>query len=289
MSTNFGAPAQQAQAPAPTGLQAFTRYITQDSTRRYLQKALDTQAASFTANVIALVNNSPLLQKCDPVTVMFAAMKATALKLPLDQSLGYAYVVPYKGLAQFQIGWRGFIQLAIRTNLYEQINVRDVRQGEVVGEDFVSGDMQFAPLPPDVRSQYPVVGYLAFFKLTNGFKKQSFWTLQEITEHAQKFSKTYNSQGGVWQSNFDAMAKKTVLKLLISRFGPTSVEMQNAMSSDQAVLTEGARTYVDNRGETYTDETTVVAEDAPADGQNEDAARVMAAAAEAEKRAAGLQ
>ncbi len=289
MSTNFGAPDHQAQAPAPTGLQTFTRYITQDSTRRYLQKALDTQAASFTANVIALVNNSPLLQKCDPVTVMFAAMKATALKLPLDQSLGYAYVVPYKGLAQFQIGWRGFIQLAIRTNLYEQINVRDVRQGEVVGEDFVSGDMQFAPLPPDVRSQYPVVGYLAFFKLTNGFKKQSFWTLQEITEHAQKFSKTYNSQGGVWQSNFDAMAKKTVLKLLISRFGPTSVEMQNAMSSDQAVLTEGARTYVDNRGETYTDETTVVAEDAPEDGQNEDAARVMAAAAEAEKRAAGLK
>lgn len=266
-----GAVAARPQTP----LARFNGYILQPNTQNYLRQVLGEEKNSFVNNIVGLVSNSPLLQKCEPSTVMFAAVKATALKLPLDPNLGFAYVVPYGGQAQFQIGWRGFVQLALRTNLYRTINVRDVREGELLDEDFASGEMRFAPLPAATRGQAPVAGYLAFFELVNGFRKMSYWTVSEVRDHAQRFSKTYANGGGVWASNFDAMAKKTVLKLLIGKYGPMSVELQGALSSDQAVLDGGER-YVDNapEAEAYVED--------PAPAAQGMAARVMTAA-----RAAG--
>lgn len=238
----------QGGARPPSPLATFNGYLLQPATQGYLTKVLGDRRGEFVSNVVALVAASPQLQKCDPATVMFAAVKATALRLPLDPALGFAFVVPYGNSAQFQIGWRGLVQLALRTNQYRTINVRDVREGEVAGEDFVSGEILFTPLPPETRPAAPVVGYVAFFELCNGFRKMEYWPVADVKAHAAKFSRTFANGGGVWASNFDAMAKKTALKLLLGRYGPMSVDMQAALAADQAAISEaGAFEYVDNR------------------------------------------
>lgn len=226
----------------------FNGYLLQPATQGYLTKVLGDRRGEFVSNVVALVAASPQLQRCDPATVMFAAVKATALRLPLDPALGFAFVVPYGTAAQFQIGWRGLVQLALRTNQYRTINVRDVREGEVAGEDFVSGEMTFRPLPPETRPAAPVVGFVAFFELCNGFRKMEYWPVADVKAHAAKFSRTFANGGGVWATNFDAMAKKTVLKLLLGRYGPMSVDMQAAIIADQAAISgDGLAEYVDSR------------------------------------------
>lgn len=272
-------PAPQSQAvaarPVPP-LKAFNNFITGTKTQEYLNKVLGSEKNSFVNNIVSLVSNAPMLQKCEPSGVMYAALKATALKLPLDPNLGFAYVIPYGGKAQFQMGWKGFVQLALRTNLYRTINVRDVRFGEIQDEDFVSGEMRFKALPSIERMNAPIVGYLAYFELVNGFRKMSYWTVEEITAHAQKFSKTYAKGDSVWRTDFNGMAKKTVLKLLIGKFGPMSVDMQAALRDDQAVVDgNGAESYADNDAELVT---TFESDEAAAQGTADDAAKVMAAA-----------
>lgn len=272
-------PAPQSQAvaarPVPP-LKAFNNFITGAKTQEYLNKVLGSEKNSFVNNIVSLVSNAPMLQKCEPSGVMYAALKATALKLPLDPNLGFAYVIPYGGKAQFQMGWKGFVQLALRTNLYRTINVRDVRFGEIQDEDFVSGEMRFKALPSIERMNAPIVGYLAYFELVNGFRKMSYWTVEEITAHAQKFSKTYAKGDSVWRTDFNGMAKKTVLKLLIGKFGPMSVDMQAALRDDQAVVDgNGAESYADNDAELVT---TFESDEAAAQGTADDAAKVMAAA-----------
>ena len=272
-------PAPQSQAvaarPVPP-LKAFNNFITGTKTQEYLNKVLGSEKNSFVNNIVSLVSNAPMLQKCEPSGVMYAALKATALKLPLDPNLGFAYVIPYGGKAQFQMGWKGFVQLALRTNLYRTINVRDVRFGEIQDEDFVSGEMRFKALPSIERMNAPIVGYLAYFELVNGFRKMSYWTVEEITAHAQKFSKTYAKGDSVWRTDFNGMAKKTVLKLLIGKFGPMSVDMQAALRDDQAVVDgNGAESYADNDAELVT---TFESDEAAAQGTADDAAKIMAAA-----------
>ena len=272
-------PAPQSQAvaarPVPP-LKAFNNFITGTKTQEYLNKVLGLEKNSFVNNIVSLVSNAPMLQKCEPSGVMYAALKATALKLPLDPNLGFAYVIPYGGKAQFQMGWKGFVQLALRTNLYRTINVRDVRFGEIQDEDFASGEIRFKALPSTERMSAPIVGYLAYFELVNGFRKMSYWTVEEITAHAQKFSKTYAKGDSVWRTDFDSMAKKTVLKLLIGKFGPMSVDMQAALRDDQAVVDgNGAESYADNDAELVT---TFESDEAAVQGTADDAAKVMAAA-----------
>lgn len=272
-------PAPQSQAvaarPVPP-LKAFNNFITGAKTQEYLNKVLGSEKNSFVNNIVSLVSNAPMLQKCEPSSVMYAALKATALKLPLDPNLGFAYVIPYGSRAQFQMGWKGFVQLALRTNLYRTINVRDVRFGEIQDEDFVSGEMRFKALPSTERMNAPIVGFLAYFELVNGFRKMSYWTVEEITAHAQKFSKTYAKGDSVWHTDFNGMAKKTVLKLLIGKFGPMSVDMQAALRDDQAVVDgNGAESYADNDAELVT---TFESDEAAVQGTADDAAKVMAAA-----------
>lgn len=278
------APQPMAAARPVSPLKMFNNFITGQRTQDYLTRVLGSEKNSFVNNIVSLVSNAPMLQRCEPSGVMYAALKATALKLPLDPNLGFAYVIPYGNKAQFQMGWRGFVQLALRTNLYRTINVRDVRAGEIVDEDFASGEMRFKALPPAERQQTPVVGYLAFFELTNGFRKMSYWTVEEIAIHGQKFSKTYNQGGSVWKTDFDAMAKKTVLKLLIGKFGPMSVDMQAALRDDQSVVdASGAESYADN------DESIVMpveGDDVAKEQTADDAAKVMEAAQVTEAKAA---
>ena len=141
---------------------------------------------------------------------------------------------------------KAFVQLAMRSGQFQTINVRDVREGEVLGEDFVSGEMQFKKLPDEARDKAAIVGYVGFFRLVNGFQKMMYWTVGQLQEHGKKYSKTYSN--GQWQQNFDAMARKTVLKLLLSKYAPLSVEMQTAVKYDQSVIVNenGDKVYVDN-------------------------------------------
>lgn len=242
--------AETKQEIAP--LKQFNTFIANPRTQDYLTTVLADKKGSFVNNITALVTNNATLQVCKPDTLMFACLKATALDLPLDQNLGFAYVLPYKDnkkgetLAQFQMGYKGFVQLALRTGQFKTLNATEVRQGELVDEDFVTGELTFKKA--ENRESLPVIGYVAYFKLLNGFEKYLYMTSAEMKAHALRFSQTFKRGYGLWADKemFDSMAKKTVLKLLLSKYAPLSVEMQNAIKVDQAVLSENdSVNYVD--------------------------------------------
>lgn len=242
--------AQAPQQPQKSAILAFTAKLNGSYMSNYLLQTLGEKKAEFVANVTTLVSNNKNLQDCDANSVIFSALKATALDLPLDQNLGFAYVIPYKGQAQFQMGYKGFIQLAMRSGQFKTINVRDVREGEIVGEDFISGEMQFKRI--EGREDKPIIGYVAYIRLINGFEKMSYWTKKEIEDHATKYSQSYSSKNEYvrknsnWSTNFDGMAEKTALKLLLAKYAPLSIQMQSAIKADQAVITEQGERYIDN-------------------------------------------
>ena len=237
-----------------TGLQKFNAMLENTRTQEYLTNVLGEKKQTFVSNMVALVSSNKALSECDPSTIMFSCLKATALSLPLDPSLGLAWVLPYKDnknnttVATFQLGAKAYIQLALRTAQYRKINVRDVREGEIVGEDFVSGEMQFKKLEKD-REKAQVVGYVAMFELINGFSKQLYMSVEELDAHAKRFSQTYRKGYGLWSDKEmrPAMMEKTILKRLLSKYGVLSVEMEQAIKSDSAVLGENdAVRYIDN-------------------------------------------
>lgn len=237
-----------------TGLQKFNAMLENTRTQEYLTNVLGEKKQTFVSNMVALVSSNKALSECDPSTIMFSCLKATALSLPLDPSLGLAWVLPYKDnknnttVATFQLGAKAYIQLALRTAQYRKINVRDVREGEIVGEDFVSGEMQFKKLEKD-RDKAPIVGYVAMFELINGFSKQLYMSVEELDAHAKRFSQTYRKGYGLWSDKEmrPAMMEKTILKRLLSKYGVLSVEMEQAIKSDSAVLGENdAVRYIDN-------------------------------------------
>jgi len=237
-----------------TGLKLFNQFIANPRTQDYLTTVLAEKRASFVNNITALVANNATLQVCKPDTLLFASLKATALELPLDQNLGFAYVLPYKDnktgvtSAQFQMGYKGFVQLALRTGQFKTLNATDVREGELVDEDFVTGDMTFKKA--ENRESLPIVGYCAYFRLLNGFEKYLYMTVEEVKAHALRFSQTFKRGYGLWADKemFDAMARKTVIKLLISKYAPLSVEMRDAIKADQSVMNGADKyDYVDNQ------------------------------------------
>lgn len=237
-----------------SNLKRFNQMIVHPNTDAYLTSVLAERKGEFINNLTAVVANDSKLQACEPVTLMYAALKATALRLPLDPNLGQAYIIPYKNNrehkteAQFQIGWKGFIQLAIRSGQFQAINATDIRDGELKGYDLMTGEVQVQAVPD--RENKPVIGYLAYFKLTNGFAKSLYMTAEEIEQHATRYSQSYRGKykdSSLWATDKDAMAKKTVLKLLLSRFAPLSVDMQQAVQADQAVMRGDSNfSYVDN-------------------------------------------
>ena len=237
-----------------TGLQKFNAMLENTRTQEYLTNVLGEKKQTFVSNMVALVSSNKALSECDPSTIMFSCLKATALGLAIDPSLGLAWVLPYRDnknnttVATFQLGAKAYTQLALRTAQYKKIDVRDVRDGEIVGEDFVSGEMQFKKLEKD-REKAPIVGYVAMFELINGFSKQLYMSIEEIDAHAKRFSQTYRKGYGLWadKKKKKKMAEKTVLKLLLSKWGVLSVEMEQAIKSDSAVLGENNSVrYVDN-------------------------------------------
>lgn len=204
------------------------------SVQEQFDNALGENKNAFTASLIDLFVSEKRLQTCDPNLVIAEALKAATLKLPINKSLGFAYIIPYKNIPTFQIGYKGLVQLAIRSGIYSILNTDNVYEGELVSKDKLTGTIDLS----GERTSDTIVGYFAHLETVNGFKKTVYGSVEEVKAHGSKFSKSYNHSSSVWKSDFDAMARKTMITQLLSKFGLMSVEMATQMeivnSSEQA-------------------------------------------------------
>lgn len=207
------------------------------SVQEQFQSVLKENAGAFVASIIDLYNTDKTLQMCDPKNVVMEALKAASLKLPINKQLGFAWIVPYRDgrtgqyIPTFQLGYKGYVQLCMRTGAYRYINADVVYEGELVKHDKLTGEIE---IDPEKRTGDKKVGYFAFIETLNGFRKTLYMTVEEVTKHAQQYSKSYSSKNSVWATDFDAMALKTCLRLLLSKYGIMSVEMQRAYIEDSA-------------------------------------------------------
>lgn len=218
---------QAVQSAPKAGVALLDAMFKQDSVQARFQRMLGKKSAGFISSVITVVSQNKLLQNVDMRTVLSAASIAASLDLPILPSLGRAWIVPYKGVAQFQIGYLGYVELAQRSGLYKSINVNTVYEGEVVKWNKFTEELTYGEQESDTA-----IGYCASFELLNGFRKVVYWTKDAVIKHAKRFSKSYNSSSSPWQSDFDAMAMKTVLAYTLRHWGPMSIEMQKAMAED---------------------------------------------------------
>lgn len=247
------------QAPRERTIQqqlTLSTMLSQSNIRKRFEDVLGKKAAGFISSILALQTLNKQIKDADPRSVISAAAIAATLDLPINPNLGFAHIVPYrdhggKQIAQFQMGWKGFVQLAIRTSLYQTINATEVYEGEIVSYDRLSGEFV---IDDTQRKSDVIIGYVAYFKLMSGFEKTLYMSVEQVRRHAQRYSKSYSRPGTPWQVNFDAMALKTVVKLLLSKWGILSIEMQKAVQYDQGVITESAGREViefpDNDGDT---------------------------------------
>ncbi len=203
--------------------------INSDTVQQQFRNALAREAGPFTASVIDLYNGDTALQKCDPSLVIMEALKAATLKLPINKGLGFAYVVPFKNVPTFMIGYKGLLQLAMRTGQYKFLNAGIIYEGQTVERNTLTGETKINGEPK--KSAKPL-GYFCYMELGSGFKKTVYMTTAEVTAHAKRFSPSWNAKVTPWKTDFDAMALKTVIRQLISKYGPMSIEMANAISTD---------------------------------------------------------
>lgn len=217
-----------------------------EDVQKKFKELLGKRSTAFITSVLQIVSQNALLAKADPASIYQAAAVAATLDLPLNSNLGFAYIVPYnqkqsdgtwKQVAQFQMGYKGFIQLSQRSGQYKTLNVTEVVEGEIKSKNRLTGEYEFEWIENDSeRSQKQIIGYVAYFELLNGFSKSFYMTVEKLQAHGVKFSQTFKKGHGLWKEDFDGMAKKTVVKLLLSKFGPLSVEMQKAQVIDQSIV-----------------------------------------------------
>ncbi len=208
------------------------QFFQQDVVKRKFDELLGERSTAFITSVLQIVNSNSYLQNASPQSIFNAACVAATLNLPINNNLGFAYIVPYGKDAQFQMGYRGFIQLAQRSGQFKTISASPIYDGQLVEENPLTGfefDFQVS------KSGIPI-GYAAYFKLLNGFEKTLYMTTDELKQHGLKFSQTFKRGSGLWKDDFESMALKTVLKLLLSKFAPLSVDMQKAVITDQGVI-----------------------------------------------------
>lgn len=215
--------------------QSLANFLNSSAVSKMLSETIKENKSSFVSNLIAMTSSDVKLQECDPAELMQCALNATALNLPLNKNLGYAYIIPYKGKPSFQVGYKGIIQLALRTGQYKYINAIEVREGEISRNKF-TGEIKFIGDFP----QNKIVGHVALLKLNNGFEASFYMTNDQIEDHALRYSQTYKndkkygSKSSKW-SDLDErpkMANKTVLKALLGTYGMLSVEMMKAFDMD---------------------------------------------------------
>lgn len=255
----------------------FSVVIQSDKYKKLINNTLGdpNKATRFIASISSAVATNPQLQECEPNTIVAGALVGEALNLSPSNALGEYYLVPYKNTkkgtmdAQFQLGYKGYLHLAIRSGQYKDIDVFEIHEGEFKGRDKETGKFKFEFIEDEsVRMNKPVIGYMGYFELLNGFKKTLYMSKEEMEKHANTYSKAFNLEdykklqagqipekdlwkySSFWYKSFSTMAFKTVLRQLISKWGIMSIEMQDAFAKDMAVMKEdGTYDYVDNPNE----------------------------------------
>lgn len=225
----------------PSSIDRLKDALHAGTVKQQFENALQENAPSFVASVIDLVGSDNNLQKCAPSAVIMECLKAAVLKLPINKNLGFAYIVPYGKTPNFQLGYKGYIQLAQRTGQYSIINADIIYEGETVRRDKLTGKVIFGGESESDK----VLGYFAHMRLKSGFEKTVYMTKAEALAHGKKFSKSFNKKDGPWKINTDAMSLKTCIKKLLGTYGIMSVEMQTALDQDnedtvQAEVNENA-------------------------------------------------
>ena len=234
---------------------SFTQFMGADVVqKRAIQILGEKKALSFTSSIISAVQMNQGLQECEPKSIFNAALLGESLNLSPSPQLGQYYLVPFNNKngkqAQFQLGYKGYIQLAIRSGQYKKLNVLAIKKGELINYDPLNEEIEVNLIDDEVeREETETIGYYAMFEYTNGFRKSIYWSKPKMIKHAEKYSAGYKAHKGYtfWEKDFDGMAYKTMLRQLISKWGIMSVEMQTAFESDMAVLKDdGTKEYIDN-------------------------------------------
>ena len=213
------------------------------------------RARRFTAAITSAVSANPALQDCDAGTILSGALLGESLNLSPSPQLGQYYLVPFNDnkrgckVAQFQLGYKGYIQLAVRSGYYKKLNVLAIKDGELINFDPLNEEIEVNLIKDEViRENTETIGYYAMFEYSNGFKKAMYWSREKMEAHALKYSKGYAAKKGYtfWEKDFDGMGYKTMLRQLISKWGIMSIEMQNAYEGDMASLDGEKKNYIDN-------------------------------------------
>ena len=267
-----------------TGL---TAYLTQDAVKEQINKVVGGKNGTrFISSIVSAVQATPALQECTNSSILSAALLGESLNLSPSPQLGQYYMVPYdnrsKGAkeAQFQLGYKGYIQLATRSSQYKKLNVLSIKEGELIRFDPLNEEIEVNLIQDDEqREAAPTIGYYAMFEYTNGFRKAMYWSRAKMEAHAKKYSPGYKrdlekgTSWTFWAKDFDAMAYKTMLRQLISKWGIMSIDLQDAIDSDMAVIREdGSRDYVETVQPDAVEEAAVPQEESAA-VQEDDAAQ----------------
>ena len=259
------------------GEKGITNYLSNPQIQNYLKEVIGNNKEKFVTNLVSTTNQNKQLQKCTNVSLMSGALAATTLNLNLNASFGYAYLVPFKNNkatkergydvyeAQFQIGYKGYIQLALRTGEYQKINAIPVYKSQFRAWNSLTEEIILDEF--DNFEDDEIVGYVSYFRLNNGFEKTIFWSIDKMRKHADTYSQAFSmeiseqiKQGKIpekdmwkyssyWYKDFDGMALKTMIRQMLSKWGILSEELQKAIEDDQSVLAGDSRTYVDNQPE----------------------------------------
>ena len=265
----------------------LTAYLTQDAVKNQINKVVGGKNGTrFVSSIVSAVQTTPALQECTNPSILSAALLGEVLNLSPSPQLGQFYMVPFKNKkkgvteAQFQLGYKGYIQLAIRSGYYRKLNVIAIKEGELIRYNPLEEEIEVSLIEDDIeREETPTAGYYAMFEYENGFKKSMYWSKKKMLAHADKYSAAFSAKSlelleagkipdsekwkysSFWYKDFDGMAMKTMLRQLISKWGIMSIDLQTAIDKDMAIIREdGTADYVDHQQETAEEDRNIVAE-----------------------------
>ena len=212
-------------------------FLGSDVAKKQMKALLKDKAGYFAMALMQVVDGNEQLKNAEPQSIFNAGIASAILGLPIEKNLGFSYIVPYGDKAQFQIGYKGFIQLALRTGQYKLINSTAIKEGEIKLKNRLTGEIDFNFIEDDdLRDSLKTIGYASYIEFNNGFRNTLYMSMKQVQAHAQKYSKSFGYKNSVWTTNFDAMALKTVLKLNLAKFGALSVDFEKALQLDGATI-----------------------------------------------------
>ena len=212
-------------------------FLGQDTIKKQMKALLKDRAGYFAMALVQVVDGNEQLQNAEPQSIFNAGIASAILGLPIEKNLGFSYIVPYGSKAQFQIGYKGFIQLALRTGQYKLINSTAIKEGEIKLKNRLTGEIDFNFIEDDdLRDTLKTVGYASYIEFNNGFRNTLYMSMKQVQAHAKKYSKSFGHKKSVWTDNFEAMALKTVLKLNLAKFGALSVDFEKALQLDGTTI-----------------------------------------------------